>query len=160
MIQVLYVDDEPVLLEVGKVFLETGGEFSVDTRSSVSGALDALRKTRYDAVISDYQMPGRDGISFLKQVREEYGNLPFILFTGRGREEVVIEALNSGADFYLQKGGEPKAQFAELAHKVRLAVRSRRAGEELKAAYEQLTATEEMLRKNLQEIVEAKRDIQ
>ncbi len=40
---------------------------------------------------------------------------------------VVIEAINSGADFYLQKGGQPRAQFAELAHKVRQAVQRRRA---------------------------------
>jgi DNA-binding NarL/FixJ family response regulator len=159
MIQVLYVDDEPVLLEVGKVFLESAGEFGVDTALSADLALTALASARYDAVISDYQMPGRDGIALLKVIRAEYGPLPFILFTGRGREEVVIEALNNGADFYLQKGGEPRAQFAELAHKVRQAVQSRRAGMELKAAYEQLTATEEILRKNLGEIVEAKQAI-
>jgi PAS domain S-box-containing protein len=160
MIQVLYVDDEPMLLEIGKMFLESAGEFGVDTALSADLALTALASVRYDAVISDYQMPGMDGIAFLKLIRTQQADLPFILFTGRGREEVVIDALNNGADFYLQKGGEPRAQFAELAHKVRQAVQSRRAGMELKAAYEQLTATEEMLRKNLQEIVEAKRAIQ
>ena len=49
-------------------------------------------------------------------------DIPFILFTGRGREEVVIEAINNGVDFYLQKGGDPKAQFAELGHKIKKAV--------------------------------------
>jgi PAS domain S-box-containing protein len=55
-------------------------------------------------------------------VRCTYGNIPFILFTGRGREEVVIEAINNGVDFYIQKGGNAGAQFAELAHKIRHAV--------------------------------------
>ena len=59
-------------------------------------------------------MPGINGIEFLRYIRLHYKDLPFVLFTGRGREEIVIEALNSGADFYLQKGGEPKSQFAEL----------------------------------------------
>jgi PAS domain S-box-containing protein len=77
----------------------------------------------YDVIVSDFQMPHMDGIEFLKQVRAVKGDIPFILFTGRGREEVVIEAINSGADFYLQKGGQPKAQFAELAHKIRQLVR-------------------------------------
>lgn len=72
-------------------------------------------------------MPGMDGITFLKKTREISGLIPFILFTGRGREEVVIEAINNGADFYLQKGGEPVSQFAELAHKIRLAIQKKRA---------------------------------
>ena len=68
-------------------------------------------------------MPHMDGIEFLKRIRATKGNLPFILFTGKGREEVVIEAINYGADFYLQKGGDPRSQFAELAHKIRQLVR-------------------------------------
>jgi len=72
-------------------------------------------------------MPVMDGIEFLKKIRASGNNIPFIIFTGRGREEVVIQALNEGADFYLQKGGEAKAQFAELAHKIRHAVERRRA---------------------------------
>jgi response regulator RpfG family c-di-GMP phosphodiesterase len=72
-----------------------------------------------------------NGIEFLKEIRKRYPDLPFILFTGRGREEVVIEAINNGADFYLQKGGDPKAQFAELNHKVLQAVKRRRTEREL-----------------------------
>jgi signal transduction histidine kinase len=68
-------------------------------------------------------MPEMDGITLLKQIRARTRDLPFILFTGKGREEVVIEALNNGADFYLQKGGDPKAQFTELEHKIRQAIR-------------------------------------
>jgi PAS domain S-box-containing protein len=76
-------------------------------------------------------MPGMDGIAFLKEVRRRYGDIPFILFTGRGREEVVIEAINNGADFYLQKGGNPTAQFAELSHKIRIAVEGRQTARAL-----------------------------
>jgi len=127
MISVLYVDDEPGLLELSRLFLESTGEFHVATSTSAQEALADPAIRSYDAVISDYQMPGMDGIAFLKVVRERFGDIPFILFTGRGREEVVIEAINNGADFYVQKGGDPKAQFAELAHKVRQAVRRKRA---------------------------------
>src|SRR5271157_6341629 len=127
MFRVLYVDDEPGLLEIGKLFLEKEGWFSVDVITSASGALSLMESATYDAIIADYQMPGMDGIEFLKHVRSSGNSIPFILFTGRGREEIVIQALNEGADFYLQKGGEPVSQFTELAYKIRLVVKERRA---------------------------------
>ena len=125
MYSVLYVDDEPMLLELAKIFLERTGDFRVDTVTSAPAALDTLSGTSYDCIISDYQMPVMDGIVFLKTVRSKGNIAPFIIFTGKGREEVVIEALNSGADFYLQKGGDPTAQFTELAHKIRQAIQIR-----------------------------------
>jgi PAS domain S-box-containing protein len=72
-------------------------------------------------------MPDIDGIGFLKILQENGCKIPFILFTGKGREEVVIEAINHGATYYIQKGGSPKAQFAELEHKIREASRRSRA---------------------------------
>jgi CheY-like chemotaxis protein len=86
----------------------------------------------YDAIISDYQMLETDGLEFLKLIRSKDDPIPFILFTGRGREEVVIEALNCGVDFYLQKGGDPRSQFKELEHKIKEAVRCNRAENALK----------------------------
>ena len=139
MISILYVDDEPGLLELCRIFLEQTGEFRVETVESGQEALARLRLAHYDAVISDYQMPVMDGISLLKSIRQQDRDTPFILFTGRGREEVVIDAVNNGADFYLQKGGDPKAQFAELMHKVRQAVDKRRAEKELHESEKRLT---------------------
>jgi PAS domain S-box-containing protein len=122
MHRVLYVDDEMGLLEIGKIFLEQSGDFLVDTVLSGQEAMALMSETSFDAVVSDYQMPEINGIELLKMVRMRYAPLPFILFTGRGREEVVSEALNNGADFYLQKGGDPISQFAELRHHLRLAI--------------------------------------
>ncbi len=135
-IRLLYVDDEPSLLEIGKLFLEDNGEFAVDTVTSAREALSRLKTERYDAIIADYQMPEMDGIQFLVEVRTHFGPVPFILFTGRGREEIVIQALNSGADFYIQKGGEPVSQFAELSHKVISAVTGRSAETALRKSEE------------------------
>jgi DNA-binding response OmpR family regulator len=125
MYSVLCVDDEPRLLEVTKLFLEDGGKFKVTTTTSAREALERLNTVPYDAIISDYQMPGMDGIEFLKKLKASGNTLPFIIFTGRGREEVAIDALNNGADFYIQKGGDPTAQFAELSDKIRYAVSKR-----------------------------------
>ncbi len=135
-ISLLYVDDDKHLLDVCKMYLEQMGSMKVDTALSAKNALDKLVTTHYDAIVSDYEMPEMNGIDFLKAVRKSYGYLPFIIFTGKGREEIVIEAINSGADFYLQKGGDPDAQFAELSHKIRQAVKSYKADVSLKDSEE------------------------
>ena len=126
MIKVLYCDDEPALLDIGKLFLERSGELKVETALSGQSAILMLKDHAFDVIVSDYQMPGMDGIELLKYIRKKCQGLPFILFTGRGREEIVIEAINNGVDFYLQKGGDSKAQFAELEHKIKLAVNRHR----------------------------------
>ena len=154
-IRALYVDDEPGLLEVARLFLEQSPEIKVETAESAKLALSSPAIASYDAIVSDYQMPDMDGIAFLKAVREKYGEIPFILFTGRGREEIVIQAITNGADFYLQKGGDPMTQFAELTHKICQAVNRKRAQDELKAAYEQISASEEELRHQYEELASA-----
>ena len=136
MISILYVDDEPGLVALLRHYLQESGEFQVLTAGSGPEALALLERHPVDVVVSDYQMPGMNGIELLRECRRRFDGLPFILFTGRGREEVVIEAIDSGVDFYLQKGGDPEAQFAELALKCRQAVRRQRAEEDLRASEE------------------------
>ena len=84
-------------------------------------------------------MPEMDGIEFLKKVRNWGIEVPFILFTGRGHEEVVIQALNEGADFYLQKGGDPKPQFAGLFHKIHHPIQSRLMEKAVRISEERLS---------------------
>lgn len=167
MISLLYIDDEKLFLEVSKLFLERDGNFIVDTISSPLEALKAIRSKQYDAIISDYEMPGMDGIELLKQIRSEFKDIPFILFTGRGREDVVIAAINNGADFYIQKGGEPNTQFAELIYQIKRAVAKRKAdeeilrkNEELQAAYEEIVSVEEELRTNYNELTLSKQALE
>ena len=135
-IRIIYVDDEAGLLIIGKTHLETSGEFLVTGCRSAQDAIALLKKEHYDAIISDFQMPKCDGISFLKYLRKKGDETPFIILTGKGREEVVIEALNNGADFYLEKGGELRAQFAELSNIVRYAVSKKRSEEALRESEE------------------------
>lgn len=131
-IRILYVDDEPSLLDVTRMYLESKGGFIVDTCDRPEKALEHIICSQYDAIVSDYQMPVLDGIGLLKGVRGNDIDTPFIIFTGRGREEVAIEALNNGADFYIQKGGDVKTQFAELMNSIRTCVSGHRARSNLR----------------------------
>lgn len=64
-------------------------------------------------------MPGADGLEFVQKLRECENKFQFIIFTGREREEVAIEALNRGANRYLQKGGDIKSMPLTLAHAIK-----------------------------------------
>ncbi|MGC9436218.1 MAG: PAS domain S-box protein [Methanomicrobiales archaeon] len=134
MIRILHVDDEEGMLALTKDFLQQSGHFAVTTAQSAEIAWDLLRREPFDAVVSDYQMPAMDGIELLRAVRNSGWDIPFIIFTGKGREEVVVEAIDTGVDFYLQKGGRPRSQFAELAHKIQSAVERKSAERAVRAS--------------------------
>jgi len=125
--EVLLVDDEPALLDLTKMFLEKEGICQVTTASSAAEAMGAISQRDFDIIVSDYEMPKMDGLEFLRALRRGGDETPFIIFTGRGREDVAISALNEGADFYVQKGGDPRSQFGELLSYMDYAVANRRA---------------------------------
>lgn len=126
-IRILHVDDETLFLESAKTFLERlNVNFSVDTATSAEAGLELLKASKYDAVISDYKMPGMDGLEFLQHLRVSGNTVPFIILTGKGREEVAMEALNKGANHYLQKGGDVKSLYETLAHVIREEVGEKR----------------------------------
>ena len=147
MIQILYVDDDPSLLELTREFLETRNEnFSVDTVQRPQEALSIVESGGYDAVVSDYQMPGMDGLELLDAVRNDLGSaIPFVVFTGKGREDVAMEALNLGADRYLQKGGDPSSQYGMLARCIEQEVGHYRTQQRLQEREENLRITLESI---------------
>ena len=127
MISVLYVDDEVTLLEVTKIYMERGGDFFVDTRTSAKDAIRKLESVPFDAVISDYQMPedGRSSVPEIPPATIFYP--PVHPFHRQGPGGGRDRRSQFRSDFYLQKGGEPKSQFAELKNKILMAVHRRRA---------------------------------
>ncbi|MEF8874870.1 MAG: PAS domain S-box protein [Candidatus Thermoplasmatota archaeon] len=132
-IKTLLVDDESSLLEQAEIFLEKIAEdIEVLTASSAERALKMMEEEDFDLIVSDYQMPDMDGLEFLEEIKEERGDeIPFIMFTGKGREKVAMNALNLGADRYLQKGGDPKAQYEVLVDAIKQEFEHRGAEEKI-----------------------------
>jgi PAS domain S-box-containing protein len=126
-VRLLHVDDEPDFAETAAAFLERENDrLCVETASSAAEALDRLEASTFDCIVSDYDMPGRNGIEFLEAVREEYPELPLILFTGKGSEEVASDAISAGVTDYLQKEGGTD-QYTLLANRIENAVSARQS---------------------------------
>ncbi len=129
-VQVLHVDDEPDFAELVATFLQREDErLDVETATSVEDGLALLSETDIDCVVSDYELPGRNGIEFLEAVRESHPNMPFILYTGKGSEEVASEAISAGVDDYLQKAAGTE-QYTLLANRISNAVAQHRSRQE------------------------------
>ena len=125
VIRVLHVDDEPDFADLAAEFLEREDDrLDVSTETRPADALARLGEERVDCVVSDYDMPEMDGLAFLDALRESHPDIPFVLFTGKGSEEVASDALSAGATDYLQKQGGTD-QYAILANRVVNAVEQR-----------------------------------
>ncbi len=125
-IRILFVDDDELLLEQAQIFLEDlHDRFEVDTVTSVEEGMKKLEEVTYDAIISDYKMPSTDGLEMLRDLRSRGDDIPFIVFTGRGDEEVAQKSLDLGADHYIRKLGDAKSQYDKLASRVVKTVESR-----------------------------------
>jgi PAS domain S-box-containing protein len=135
-LQVLYVEDDAALSKVAKRCLELHGSFDVDIASCVDAAKEKMKMKTYEVIVSDYMMPRKDGLQFLKELRQKGDKIPFVVFTGRGREEVAIKALNLGADGYFNKLGDPETVYSELAHGIRQALKITKGEEALRESEE------------------------
>ena len=133
IIHVLHVDDDPSIQEITKLLLmDLKSNFDIDKAGCVDEALKKLSTGQYDAVISDYEMPQKNGLDFLKELRGQNNQIPFILLTGKGREDVAVKALNLGADRYINKNGSPETVYCELADAVTKAVEHKKSLENLR----------------------------
>jgi len=140
-IRVLHVDDEPGFADLVKTYLEREQEtLTVTTANGGPEALDLLEDDDFDCIVSDYNMPEMDGLELLNAIRDEYSDRPFLLFTGRGSEEIASEAISAGVTEYLQKETGTD-QYTVLANRIVNAVeshRSRQALAESKQRYQTL----------------------
>jgi CheY-like chemotaxis protein len=120
---ILVVDDSPVDRLLVSGLLKKDGQWAIDCAVDGADALEKLRHRKYDLVLTDLVMPGIDGLELVATVHRQHPNVPVILMTSKGTEEIAVRALHAGAASYV-----PKRLLAqELAETVRrvLAVSSR-----------------------------------
>ena len=116
-VRVLHVDDDADVLDLTATLLEREG-LDVTTAASAEEGLDRLAGETFDCIVSDYDMPGTNGLEFLTALRDRGCEVPFILFTGRGNETVASEAVSAGVSDYLRKG-TGTGQYEVLANRIR-----------------------------------------
>ncbi|SNZ17378.1 PAS domain S-box-containing protein [Natronoarchaeum philippinense] len=132
-IRVLIVDDNPRFGELAEMFLEEEFEdIRVDAATSAVEGEQTLAEKPVDCIVSDYQMPEKDGIEFLRDVRTDHPQLPFIIMTGKGDETVASEAISAGVTDYIRKEAGSE-HYDLLAHRIRNAVGQRRTEQAKKA---------------------------
>ncbi len=138
-IPILLVDDDADLLDLTATFLERErDEFEIESVSSAKRALDTLANDEFHAIVSDYEMPRMDGLEFLGEVREIREDVPFILFTGKGSEEIASEAISKGVTDYLQKETN-SSQYSLLANRIVNAVSQYRSSQALRRSQEKFS---------------------
>ena len=138
-IRVLHVDDEPEFGDMVAEFLEReDAQLDVTSVTSAAAGIERLDGAQFDCVVSDYDMPDQNGLQFFESVRDSHPDLPFILFTGKGSEDVASDAISAGVDDYLQKQGGT-GQYTLLAHRITNAVAQYRSKQEIEASQERLS---------------------
>lgn len=118
-IRVLFVDDDKDYIQLATRFLRDGCIDAVDGVMSAKDALERLQAQEYTVIICDYLMPEMDGVQFLKEIRSRGIETPFILMTGKDRDDTDIDPIELGADLHVQKSGDMKARFSELSETIK-----------------------------------------
>jgi len=135
-ISLLHVEDDASFAEMVATYLgRTDTDFEIHHAETAPAGLALLDERDVDCVLADYDVPGSEGLSLLETVRERHGDLPFVLFTGQGSEDVASAAISAGAPDYLQKFGGTE-RYAVLARRIESLVEKHRAERRLARAGE------------------------
>ncbi|MFX0061958.1 MAG: PAS domain S-box protein [Candidatus Hermodarchaeota archaeon] len=144
-VTVLFIDDETDFLDLAKHYLVSQeSNLVVETCLVPQEALNLIEMNRYDVIVADYQMPELNGLEILRELRKKGDQTPFIILTAHGREEIIIQALNLGADYYLPKDINLKRVFMELKHIILRAAEKSRVRLEKHYAEKARLASEEL----------------
>lgn len=119
MFRVLLVDGDVDCLSVFGQSIGGLPGISIDTASDEREAENLLKEHPYDLIISEYQLPDRDGITLLRHVRSRYGDIPFIMLTAYGNEDVAVETSRYDRTGYVRKMADPHLSLSEIEGKIR-----------------------------------------
>ena len=103
MATVLVVDDSPIDRQLVRGLLQQNTDWTVSFAGDGAAALDSIRTSPPDIVVTDLQMPEMTGLELVTVVRKSFAQIPVVLMTGKGSEEIAVEALHAGAASYVPK---------------------------------------------------------
>lgn len=135
-IRLILIDDDAVdRAAVTRVLAQTSGNYEIEEFDSGEAGLARIKSGPVDCVLLDYSLPGADGFAILAQLQQADIDVPVIMLTGIGDEELVIESLRRGAHDYLSKA---KLEPDTLVSKIRVALRLHEASQRARAAEAEL----------------------
>ncbi len=144
---VVLVDDDRNFLDLIAVLLgRVCPDIALEPVTDAESGLELVGRGSVDAVVTDYRMPGTDGLAFLRKLRERDPEIPVLFFTGLGSEDVASEAIAAGVTDYLRKATDEKSvlmlgsRIRTLVDAARAERTSREADERVREAYERITA--------------------
>jgi CheY-like chemotaxis protein len=114
MPKILLVDDDPDILDIIRLDLEDDPDNTVDVCRSGPEALRLAEQKKYEVIITDMRMPKMNGIILITELRDMGCDSIIIVYSGQGMGSDIRDALNSGADHYLRRSGDPENEFSEL----------------------------------------------
>jgi CheY-like chemotaxis protein len=121
MISVLLIDDDPELLEIISLEIGNDGDFVIQTCNSPNAALEIAMAEKFDSIVCDFYMPEMDGCSLFEILRSRGCTAQHILYSGKDLDDEIKDSLNRGVDFYIQRQGNPNAEFRKLKAIIRTA---------------------------------------
>ena len=119
MISVLLIDDDPDMLDLTSLEIGDEGDLAIQTCNSPDCAIGLAQEHRFDSIVCDFYMPGMDGCSLLELLRCRGCTAQLILFTGKEPDDLITHALDRCVDYYIQRQGNPEAEFRELKKIIR-----------------------------------------
>jgi PAS domain S-box-containing protein len=134
IIRVLHIDDDENQQMFLKVFVEGDPNIKVTSAKNAEDAIQLIQTGAYDCLVTDYDMPDMNGLELAKKIRET-SNIPIIIYTGRGSEEVAENAFTIGIDDYIRKETSP-AHYQVVAKRIRQAVEQRRINESYRSLFD------------------------
>jgi FixJ family two-component response regulator len=119
--RILLVDDDKALLDALPEALQLRmNGIQIDTSETAIEALERIRDTDYDAIVSDIKMPGMDGLALLHEIRELRPTTPTLMITGHGERDLAVQALRGGAYDFVQKPIDRDYFVASLERAIQL----------------------------------------
>ena len=155
-ISLLLVDDDPALLSaLTRTITLRISDVQVETALSAEAALTLLQQHEYDVLVSDFKMPGMDGLELLSQVQRQFPEMPVLLITGYGQHDLAVQALRGGAYDYLQKPIDRDELVATLQRALHTRQLRRQIAEQQHTLERALHSLEQVVEQRTAELVAA-----